>query len=190
MKRIVETRIMATLVAVALCSLASARAEDEQAQAQAAIANFKSADPGLSDFFAKSTGFVILPSVGEGGLIVGGEHGRGLLFEGDKVTGKVTLTEVSVGAQAGGGSFAEVIFFETPEALKSFKQAKYEMSARAKATVAASGASANAKYNQGIAVFTLPKSGAMVAAAIGGQKFKFEPSTLEPTGRETPKSDK
>ena len=178
---------MATLVAVALCSLTSARAEDEQAEARAAIANFKSADPGLNTFFTKSAGFDILPSVGEGGLIIGGEHGHGLLFEADKVTGKVTLTEVSVGAQAGGGSFAEVIFFETPEALNSFKQSKYEMSAKAKATVASSGASANAKYDQGIAVFTLPKSGAMVAAAVGGQKFKFEPTNLAPTGRETPK---
>ncbi len=47
-------------------------------------------------------------------------------------------------------------------------------SAAAKATVAASGAAVNAKYEQGVAVFTLPKSGVMVAAAIGGQKFKFE----------------
>ena len=49
------------------------------------------------------------------------------------------------------------------------------MSAKAKASVAASGSSVNAKYDQGVLVFTLPKSGAMVAAAIGGQKFKFEP---------------
>ena len=45
----------------------------------------------------------------------------------------------------------------------------------AKASVAASGVAANAKYDQGIAVFTLPKAGAMVAAAVGGQKFKFAP---------------
>jgi hypothetical protein len=31
------------------------------------------------------------------------------------------------------------------------------------------------KYEQGIAVFTLPKSGAMLAAAVGGQKFEFKP---------------
>ena len=49
------------------------------------------------------------------------------------------------------------------------------MDAQAKAAVAASGASVNAKYQQGVAVFTLPKSEAMVKAAVGGQKFKFEP---------------
>jgi lipid-binding SYLF domain-containing protein len=137
--------------------------------------NFKLADPGLTNFFAKAAGYAILPSIGEGGFIVGGEHGRGLVYEKGKVAGKVTLTEISVGAQVGGGAFSEVIFFETPAALKSFKKHKYEMSAAVKATIAASGAAANAKYEQGVAVFTLPKSGAMVQAAVGGQKFRFEP---------------
>jgi hypothetical protein len=87
-----------------------------------------------------------------------------------------TLTRtVTIGAQVGGGKFSEVVFFETNAALNSFKESNYEMSAGVKASVAASGVAASAKYEQGVAVFTLPKSGAMVAAAVGGQKFKFEP---------------
>jgi lipid-binding SYLF domain-containing protein len=168
-------RILATFAALALASTLTARAAEEQAKAEQAIANFQLADPGLTNFFTKAAGYAVFPSVGEGGFIIGAEHGKGLLYEKGKVTGKVTLTEVSVGAQAGGGSFAQVIFFETKSALKSFKKSKYEMSAQAKATIAASGAAANAKYQQGVAVFTLPKAGAMVAAAVGGQKFKFEP---------------
>jgi lipid-binding SYLF domain-containing protein len=174
MKPIVKNGLLATMVAFSLSSTLTALAEDERAKAEAAIANFKRADPGLTNFFDHAVGYAILPSIGEGGLIIGGEHGRGLLYEKGEVTGKVTLTEISIGAQAGGGEFSEIIFFETKSALESFKKSKYEMSAAVKATVAASGASANAKYNQGVAVFTLPKSGAMVQAAVGGQKFKFE----------------
>ena len=150
-------------------------AEDLTAKAQAAVANFKLADPTLTNFFANAAGYVILPGVGEGGLIIGGAHGDGLVYEGDKLVGKVSMSEVSLGAQVGGGSFWGIIFFETPAALKAFETTKWEMSAKAKANVAASGVAANAKYDQGVAVFTLPKSGAMVAAAVGGQKFKFEP---------------
>jgi lipid-binding SYLF domain-containing protein len=175
MKRILKNGIVATLVAIAHISAMTAHAEDEQAKVAAAIANFKLADPSLTKFFTDSAGYAVLPDVGEGGFIIGGEHGHGLLYEKGKPTGKVTLTEVSVGAQAGGGSFSEVIFFDTQASLNNFKTSTYAMSATAKATAAASGAAANAKYNQGVAVFTLPKSGAMVAAAIGGQKFKFEP---------------
>jgi hypothetical protein len=67
------------------------------------------------------------------------------------------------------------MIFETASAVERFKESEYSMNAAVKAAVAASGAALNAKYEQGVAVFTLPKSGAMVQVAAGGQKFKFEP---------------
>ena len=166
---------LAALLIVALNSIITIHAADLTAGAEEAIKSFKQADSGLDKFFKEAVGYVILPKVGEGGFIIGGQRGDGLLYEKHKPVGKVIMTEVSVGAQVGGGSFSEVIFFETAEALETFKKAKWEMSAKAKANVAASGVAANAKYEQGVAVFTLPKSGAIVSAAIGGQKFKFEP---------------
>jgi lipid-binding SYLF domain-containing protein len=84
------------------------------------------------------------------------------------------MTQASVGAQVGGQTFAEIIFFESPAAFEDFKASKFEMSAEASAVAAAEGASTAAKYTGGVAVFTLPKKGLMVQASIGGQKFKFE----------------
>ena len=175
MKRIFNYGLLAALAAVVPATTLTARVEDLKVKAEEAIQNFKTADPTLTNFFNKAAGFAILPGVGEGGFILGGARGDGLVYEKTNLVGKVTMSEFSLGAQVGGGSFAEIIFFETPEALKAFKQSQWEMSAKAKATIAASGASVNAKYEQGVAVFTLPKSGVMVAAAVGGQKFKFEP---------------
>jgi lipid-binding SYLF domain-containing protein len=175
MKKILSINKVAALLAVALAVIVPAQAGDLKTAAGEARQNFKSADPGLTRFFENSAGYAILPSVGEGGLIIGGQRGDGLVYQNGKVIGKVTMTEVSIGAQAGGGKFSEVIFFETNAALESFKASEFKMSATAKASVAASGVAANAKYEQGIAVFTLPKAGAMVAAAVGGQKFKFAP---------------
>jgi len=174
MKRLLKHKLAALLV-VALNSIVTVHAADLTAGAEEALKSFKRADPGLDKFFKEAAGYAILPSVGEGGLIIGGQRGDGLLYEKNKAVGKITMSEVSVGAQVGGGSFSEIIFFETPAALGEFKKSKWEMSAKAKASVAASGVAANAKYEQGVAVFTLPKSGAMVSAAIGGQKFKYEP---------------
>lgn len=173
MKYTLRVTKIAVLLTLVLAATFTARAGGLKAESSQAIQNFKAADPGLARFFENSAGYVILPSVGEGGLIIGGEHGDGLVYERGTVTGKVTMSAVSIGAQAGGGKFSEVIFFETRAALNNFKQAEYEMSASAKASVVASGVAANAKYDQGVAVFTLPKSGAMVKAAVGGQKFKF-----------------
>jgi lipid-binding SYLF domain-containing protein len=175
MKKIVNITKMAALLALALAATITAHAGDLKAASGEAIQNFKVADPGLTRFFENSAGYAVLPSVGEGGLIIGGQRGDGLVYQKGRVIGKVTMTEISIGAQAGGGKFSEVIFFETNAALESFKASEFKMSAAAKASVVASGVAANAKYQQGIAVFTLPKAGAMVAAAVGGQKFKFAP---------------
>jgi len=174
MKRILQTTFLTALFIAVLSPTLTARAEDLTAKAEEAVQNFKSADPGLTNFFAKAAGYAILPAVGEGGFIIGGQHGDGLVYEKDKLVGKVTMSEVSLGAQVGGGSFAEIIFFETTEALQNFEKSQWVMSAKAKAAVAASGVAQNAKYEQGVAVFSLPKSGVMVAATVGGQKFKFE----------------
>jgi len=175
MKKIVNITKMAALLALALALTNTVRAGGLKPAAEQTIQNFKATDPGLTRFFENSAGYVVLPSVGEGGLIIGGQRGDGLVYQKGNVIGKVTMTEISIGAQAGGGKFSEVIFFETNAALESFKASEYKMSAAAKASVVASGVAANAKYEQGVAVFTLPKSGAMVAAAVGGQKFKFSP---------------
>jgi len=164
-----------------------AAAEDDSAklrsEATQTVSAFKRADPGLATFFDSSAGAAVFPTVGKGGLIVGGAHGKGVVYEKDKPIGQASMTQASVGAQVGGQTFSEVIFFETPQALTDFKEGKFEMSAEVSAVVAAEGASKAAKYKHGVAVFTLPKKGAMVQASIGGQKFKFQPE-LQPTGRD------
>jgi lipid-binding SYLF domain-containing protein len=157
-----------------------------------ALANFKAKDSSLTNFMNRCVGFAVFPDVGKGGFIVGGAHGKGLVYEkGGGVIGKSTMSQASVGAQAGGQSFSELIFFETPTALNNFKNGKFEMSGEISAVAIKEGASAAAKYKDGVAVFTLPKKGLMVEAAIAGQKFKFEPISVgAPAKGEEGKSEK
>ena len=137
--------------------------------------NFKSADTGLTTLFNNSAGFAVFPSIGKGGLVFGGEHGKGLVYQSASPVGEATLTEINVGPQVGGGTFYEVIFFETAESLANFKEGHFEMSAKVAAIAAAEGAALNAKYREGVIVFTLPRSGLMAQATIGGQKFSYKP---------------
>lgn len=171
--------------ALLLAAFAAAAADDPEtlkSEATQAISAFKNADSAMAPFFEKSAGSAVFPSVGKGGFVVGGARGKGVVYQKDNVIGHATLTQASIGAQAGGQSFAEIIFFETPQALQDFKQGKFEMSADISAVVAAEGAAKSVKYKNGVAVFTMPKKGLMVQASVGGQKFKFEPA-MEPTGR-------
>jgi lipid-binding SYLF domain-containing protein len=173
------------ICALVLISAFAARAdEDLKAESKQAIANFKNADSSLATYFADSAGYAVFPSVGKGGFIVGGARGRGIVFDkGGNMIGQSTMTQANIGAQAGGQTFAQVIFFQTPEALNNFKSGKFALGADISAVVAREGASKAAKFRQGVAVFALPTKGLMVQATVGGQKFSFQPETMQPTGR-------
>jgi len=154
-----------------------ARAEDDAKLAgdvKTAVEAFKSADSSMTALFEKSTGYVVFPNVGKGGFILGGAHGNGLVYEQGKLVGNASLTQVTVGAQVGGQEFSEVIFFEDAKTLADFKKSEFSMSAQVGAVAAAEGVSKNAKYVNGVMVFTRAKQGLMAEASVGGQKFKFK----------------
>ncbi len=138
-----------------------------------AKAAFLKDDPSMEELFSSAYGYVILPNVGKGGIGIGGAAGNGTAFEGGELVGFAKMTQVTIGFQLGGQAYSEVIFFEDKEAFDRFKENKVEMSAQVSAVAAASGASANAKYVEGVAVFTRTKGGLMYEASVGGQQFKF-----------------
>ena len=138
-----------------------------------AKAAFLKDDPGMASFFEDSYGYIILPNVGKGGLGVGGASGNGVAFEQGSHIGFARMTQLTIGFQAGGQTYSEVVFFENEEAFDRFKEGKIEMAAQVSAVAAASGASLNAEYVEGVAVFTRTKKGLMYEASVGGQQFKF-----------------
>ena len=142
---------------------------------EATLAAFRQTDPGLSRFLSGAAGYAVFPSVGKGAVGIGGAYGQGVLFEHGAPTGRSTVSQVTIGAQLGAQAYSEIVFLETPEALAQFKKGEYAMAAQVSAVAAASGASANARYAQGVAVFTLARGGLMAEASVGGQRFAFTP---------------
>jgi lipid-binding SYLF domain-containing protein len=141
---------------------------------QNAISKARAQDPSVNRFFDQSVGYAVFPTVGKGAVGVGGAYGRGELFEDGTMTGYCSLTQATIGAQLGGQAYSELIFFENREALNRFKYGNFAFSAQASAVALKSGASANARYADGVAVFTVAEEGLMVEASIGGQKFSYE----------------
>lgn len=156
----------------------SEKAENQPAndyKTKETIANFKNADPGLQVFFDKAYGYAVFPTVGKGGIGIGGAYGKGEVYEKGVMIGTTSLTQVTIGFQLGGQAYSEIIFFKDKATLDDFKTGNFEFSAQASAVAATSGASADADYSNGVAVFTLAKGGLMYEASIGGQKFSFTP---------------
>ena len=146
-------------------------------------------------FFANCYGYGVFPTIKKGGLVVGGAHGDGRVYVRGKYIGDTSMTQLSVGLQAGGEAYSQIIFFEDQRALEEFTKGDFEfgadvgavaITAAAGASAGTTGASAGAsggkkdattsgKYYKGVAVFTIVKGGAMAQATVAGQKFKFRP---------------
>jgi lipid-binding SYLF domain-containing protein len=136
---------------------------------------FKKTDPSLERFFKNSVGYAVFPTVGKGAYIVGGAYGSGVLYEGGEPAGKASLTQASFGFQFGGQAYSELIFFETDEVLSNFKSGNFAFAGQVSAVAVTAGKAANADYQWGVVVFTVPKGGLMIEASVGGQKFGYTP---------------
>ena len=161
-----------SLVAMAMFVVPGTAQSDEDVQE--VIKKFEEGDPGMQAWFREAHGYAVFPSVGKGGIGIGGAHGKGLVYEQKRLVGKTTLTEVTIGFQLGGQAFSEVIFFKDKTAFDDFTRENFEFGAQVSAVALTAGASADLAYNGGVAVVTATKGGLMYEASVGGQKFSFE----------------
>jgi len=160
-----------------------------------AVTLFKNAGESAS-FFSRSYAYAVFPTIGAAGFIVGGAHGKGHVYVHGKLVGDTAVTQVSVGFQAGGKAYSQIVFFEDKRALDEFESGSFAFdasvsaiaitaaaSASAGTTGASSGASGGKKdattaslgYQKGVIVFTIAKGGLMYAAIVAGQKFSYTP---------------
>lgn len=183
-------RAMLLLAAMTVCSAAVlADSYDDT------VARFKKAGAS-TQYFDSSYGYAVFPTIGKGGLIVGGAHGSGRVYQNGQYVGDTSMTQVSVGLQIGGQEYSQIIFFEDKRAFDEFISGHYEFDAGVSAVAINAAASGSAGttgtsggtsktadeakagaggYYKGVAVFTIIKGGAMAEAAVAGQKFTFRP---------------
>lgn len=147
---------------------------DLESDAQHALSQMRATDESLEGVVEKGVGHVIFPNAGKGGLILGGGYGRGVVYdEANNQIGFADITQLSAGAQIGGQAFAELLVFQTKEALDRFKNNQLTFRANASAVIVKAGAAASATAQDGVLVFIMPKAGAMAEATISGQRFTY-----------------
>jgi lipid-binding SYLF domain-containing protein len=181
-----------TILALAAMLLASAPAFADKYSDTTTL--FKNAGQS-SKFFGKSYGYAVFPTIGKGGLGIGGAYGEGRVYEQGKYVGDTKMTQLSIGFQAGGEGYSQIIFFQDKRSFDEFTSGNFEFGANVNAvviTAAASGsastggstasasggkkdASTAGKYEKGTAVFVISKGGLMYEASVSGQKFSYKP---------------
>lgn len=154
-----------------------AQTDDEKEiikDAKEAKAAFTREDPEMSKYFANAEGYVIFPNVGKGAYVVGGAAGNGAVYENGNLVGMAKLRQVDIGAQIGGQAYRQAILFSSEAALLRFKEGNYEVAANASAVVLEEGKAKSIDFQDGVAIVTMPKAGAMVEISVGGQKFEYK----------------
>jgi lipid-binding SYLF domain-containing protein len=84
-------------------------------------------------FFGNSYGYAVFPTIGKGGIGIGGAYGKGRVYAGGGWKGDTSMTQLSVGFQFGGQAYSQIIFFEDQRAYDEFTSGNFEFSADASA---------------------------------------------------------
>jgi len=158
-----------------------------QTDADKTLTELKQSDPSLESVLGDSAGYAVFPTIGKGGLIIGGGYGRGALYEAGKITGYTDMTQAAIGALIGGQSFTELLVFKSPDALKKFKAGDFSFGAHASAIALNKGAAAESSFKDGVAIFTRANQGLMADASLNGQKFRY--TELSAAGDEPAEAD-
>lgn len=172
--------ILATTVAclaLMACTTAPKTAEgraDIQEEADEALSSAQARDASFAGAMRSSAGYAVFPTVGKGAAGVGGAYGKGVLYEDGQMVGYCDMSQATVGLQLGGQTYTEIICFKDEEALDKFKHGDFAFDAQASTVALEAGAGANAKFAEGVEVFTMNEEGMMVEASIGGQKFTYK----------------
>ena len=160
------------------------------------INTFKNSEQ-VKPFFKSAYGYAVFPTIGKGGFVIGGAFGKGQVYRHGKVTGTSSVVKGSIGFQAGGQAFSQMVFFQDQRAYKEFTSGEFSFKADVSAVAITAGAQAQAGtkggatagasagpatgeqaargYTNGMAVFVHAKGGLMYEASVGGQKFNFTP---------------
>lgn len=149
--------------------------ETMNADCQAAFQAMLAVDPSLQErFYQTCHAYAVFPKVGRFGIGIGGASGEGLVYRAwNTVVGGASIEQVTVGAQVGGQTFREIIFFQDAATLNRFMASPQELSANISAILVKNGAGASNNYVNGVAVFVQPTDGLMLEMSIGGQKFIY-----------------
>lgn len=143
--------------------------------ATTALKQAKEVDASLDKFLQGSSGYVVFPRVTKGAVGVGGSYGRGSVYAANQLIGYADITQATIGLQAGGQEFSEIVVFESQADLDRFKAGRLALAANLSAVALKTGAAESGQYTDGVAVFVQPISGLMVEAAVGGQQFTYQP---------------
>lgn len=165
------------LVFVGCASHSSPSASRAQinSNAQAALDQLYRTTPGAAALGQRAVGILVFPNILEGGFVVAGAYGDGVLLEGGQPTGYYNSAAASFGLQAGIDKFGYAMFFMSPQDLEYLRKSDgWELGVGPTVTlvdegVAASFSSSTAR--KGVYAFFFQQRGLLAGVSLKGTKI-------------------
>lgn len=141
----------------------------------AALADLNATNPSVGELADNAVAVLVFPSITTAGFGIGGSYGTGALREGGQTTAYYNLIAGSFGWQIGAQSYSQAYFFNTAEALQTFRETEgFEAGVGVTAVAAdfgAQGAISSSSLQEPVVVITWGQAGLMVGATIEGAKM-------------------
>jgi lipid-binding SYLF domain-containing protein len=165
--------VMASLVFVVSPCFAAQESMEEQVQQT--IQRFQDVEPQTTKHFDTAHGYMVFPRIEKGAAIVGAAYGEGLVYEKKELVGRAKMTHLTLGVQAGGGTYSEVIFFESEAVMNQFREKETIASKQACTHGPHDTNSINMSDRPGLAIYTLNRTGGFLEASAGTKTVTFIP---------------
>lgn len=156
-------------------SAGSSGKSDLAARSEVALNDLYAKNPATRELGEKAKAVLVFPSILKAGLGIGGQGGNGTMFERGRPIGYYNIAGASFGLQIGVQEFSQAYFFNTEEALKTFRDTKgFQGGVGASAVAADFGANAaitSSTLQKPVVVATWSQAGLMAGATIEGAKI-------------------
>lgn len=152
-----------------------AKKTELDAGADSALSELYAEDAGARTVAEQAKGIAIFPNIVKGGLGIGAESGDGVLRVGGQTVDYYNVSSASIGLQAGGQSYSQVLLFLTDEALASFRDsAGWEAGVDGSIAVidmGRSGALDTTNFSEPVVGYIFGEEGLMASASLEGSKY-------------------
>ena len=174
-----------TLMLGTLLSEAADKSEDKAArldsEARAALSDLYAKVPAAKALGGKAVAILVFPSVTKAGLMIGGQHGDGVLMRGGRTAGYYNTSGASYGLQAGVQRYGYAMFFMNENAVKQLDKASgFEVGVGPSVVVMDEGmakTTTTTTMKDDIYAFIFSQKGLMAGLGIQGNKIsKIDPN--------------
>ena len=150
-------------------------AKDLDKEATAALKALYGQAPGAQALGEKAKAVIVFPSVYKAALLVGGQGGKGAMFQGGKIVAHYNIAGVIAGLEAGAQTHSYAVFFMSDAALARLNDVKgFELGVDPNIVVLNAAAGANVSTTTGqhdVYAYVYDASGIMGGVSLQGLKI-------------------